>query len=255
MKALTFLALLLVAPAFSGCASLNLRECGAATALGGAGGGALGAIFGADAVSGDTTTTRERVATGAAGILLGAVAGNIYCQQAIRQRRDLEERFARLEIELATQRAELEEQQTDPDQTASSAPSLPPAAPPPTAEVIEGRGVRLELGSTLLFDTGSGELAPHAGPYLDAVAQSLIENPTSQIAVVGHTDDTGDETTNMTLSERRARAVASYLTARGVAASRVRSLGKGESVPLIAATTPDARARNRRVEIYILPTA
>ncbi|MEO0558144.1 MAG: OmpA family protein, partial [Bacteroidota bacterium] len=83
---------------------------------------------------------------------------------------------------------------------------------------------------------------------------SLVENPNSQIAVVGHTDDVGEADANLDLSARRAQTVVAYLAARGVAPERLKAVGKGETEPLVNDTTPEARAQNRRVEVYILPT-
>ena len=63
----------------------------------------------------------------------------------------------------------------------------------------------------------------------------------------GHTDSTGSTEYNQTLSVRRAQATVDYLSARGVTASRVRVVGAGESSPVAQNSTPDGRAKNRRV--------
>jgi OOP family OmpA-OmpF porin len=63
----------------------------------------------------------------------------------------------------------------------------------------------------------------------------------------GHTDSAGSTEYNQTLSVRRAQATVDYLSARGVTASRVRVVGTGESSPVAPNSTPDGRAKNRRV--------
>ena len=254
MKPILLLASALLVLPLSGCSSLKLRECGLSTAVGAAGGGTLGALFAADVVAGDSTSAGERAGAGAVGAVLGAAAGNLYCQRAIRQRQDLEDR---LRIVIAEEMA------------ASAATSdgggggtgggggdtIEEVAPAPEVDVVDGRGVRLELGDALVFAPGGDRLAASSNPYLDAVAASLVETPSSQIAVVGHTDGVGDADANLGLSERRAAAVAGYLESRGVDAARLKSVGKGETEPLVEDTSAEARAKNRRVEIYILPTA
>ena len=255
---LLLLASLIVVPALSSCTSLKLKECGLSTAVGAAGGGALGALFAADAVSGDSTSTGERAATGVAGALLGAAAGNLYCQRAIKQRQDLEDR---LRVVIAEEMAANAAGSDGGDGGTGGGggetiegEARPEAPAPPEVEVIEGRGVRLELGDALVFSPASAQLASPQNPYLDAVAASLVENASSQIAVVGHTDDVGEADANLDLSERRAQTVVNYLAARGVASERLKAVGKGETEPLVNGTTPEARAKNRRVEVYILPT-
>lgn len=253
---LLLLTSLIAVPALSGCTSLKLKECGLSTAVGAAGGGALGALFAADAVSGDSTSSGERAATGVAGALLGAAAGNLYCQRAIKQRQDLEDR---LRVVIAEEMAANAAADGGSGGTGGGGGGtvdepMAEAPEPPAVEVVEGRGVRLELGSALVFAPASDQLASPQNPYLDAVAASLVENAESQIAVVGHTDDVGDADSNLALSERRAQTVVDYLAARGVASSRLKAVGKGETEPLVNATTPEARAKNRRVEVYILPT-
>jgi outer membrane protein OmpA-like peptidoglycan-associated protein len=96
-------------------------------------------------------------------------------------------------------------------------------------------------------------LKPEFRPTLDKVAQSLKDYPNSLIDVYGHTDSTGSEAYNQTLSENRAQTVANYLTSQGVTEARVRSKGFGETMPVASNDTPEGRAKNRRVEIKIVP--
>ena len=81
----------------------------------------------------------------------------------------------------------------------------------------------------------------------------MTQYPDSLIDVYGHTDSTGSDAYNQTLSESRARTVADYLSMRGVSAARVRSQGFGETMPVADNATDAGRAKNRRVEIKIVP--
>ncbi|MEQ1463851.1 OmpA family protein, partial [Salmonella enterica] len=77
------------------------------------------------------------------------------------------------------------------------------------------------------FDTDSTLIKPSFRDTLDRVAQSLVKYPNSLVDVYGHTDSTGSDAYNQTLSENRARAVADYLSSRGVSPQRIRSTGYG----------------------------
>jgi outer membrane protein OmpA-like peptidoglycan-associated protein len=90
-------------------------------------------------------------------------------------------------------------------------------------------------------------------PVLDKVAATLVEYDQTIIEVAGHTDSTGSETYNQSLSERRASSVASYLSSRGVPSQRLITVGGGESHPVASNDTAEGREQNRRVEITIVP--
>ena len=96
-------------------------------------------------------------------------------------------------------------------------------------------------------------ITPTFQATLNEIARSMQTYPDSLIDVYGHTDSTGSDAYNQSLSERRAQSVANYLTMRGVSASRIRSQGFGESYPVASNDTPEGRQRNRRVEIKITP--
>jgi outer membrane protein OmpA-like peptidoglycan-associated protein len=83
---------------------------------------------------------------------------------------------------------------------------------------------------------------------LDRIAQVMIESPTTQLHVVGNTDQHGEETRNYVVSQRRAEAVAEFLATRGVDRSRVTTQPAGESNPLSTQTDAVADAMNRRTE-------
>ena len=116
-----------------------------------------------------------------------------------------------------------------------------------------GKAILVNLPDGVTFDVGSYTLKPEFRTTLDQVAQSLNEYPNSLIDVYGHTDSTGSDAYNQTLSENRARTVANYLMSRGVPAARIRSQGFGESMPVADNTTEAGRMKNRRVEIKIVP--
>jgi outer membrane protein OmpA-like peptidoglycan-associated protein len=120
-------------------------------------------------------------------------------------------------------------------------------------ETDNGAAILVNLPDGVTFDVGSYSLKPEFRATLDQIAQSLNQYPSSLIDVYGHTDSTGSDAYNQTLSENRARSVANYLTAKGVTAARIRSQGFGESMPIADNATDDGRRRNRRVEIKIVP--
>ena len=120
-------------------------------------------------------------------------------------------------------------------------------------ETDNGSAILVNLPDGVTFDVGSSTLKPEFRATLDKVAQSLIQYPNSLVDVYGHTDSTGSDAFNQTLSESRARTVMNYLISRGVPASRLRSQGFGETMPVASNDTADGRQRNRRVEIKIVP--
>lgn len=123
----------------------------------------------------------------------------------------------------------------------------------PSAEVIrEGEGIIVKFDSGILFDFDSSNLKAAAKENVRTLAASLNEYPGTDIKIVGHTDNKGAESYNMSLSERRAAAVKAYAVSQGVPSSRLSTLGKGFSEPIADNTTDAGRAANRRVEIVIV---
>lgn len=117
----------------------------------------------------------------------------------------------------------------------------------------DGSAILVSLPDGVTFDTSSYMLKPEFRPTLTDVANSLTQYPNSLVDVLGHTDSTGSSAYNQTLSENRARTVANFLTSQGVASTRVRSQGFGMTMPVASNDTPEGRAKNRRVEIKIVP--
>ena len=121
------------------------------------------------------------------------------------------------------------------------------------SEVDGGEAILVNLPDGVTFAVDSSTINPQFRNTLDTVANSMQAYPNSLIDVYGHTDSTGADSYNQALSERRAQAVASYLTQRGVSGARIRSQGFGETSPVADNTTTQGRALNRRVEIKIIP--
>jgi outer membrane protein OmpA-like peptidoglycan-associated protein len=116
-----------------------------------------------------------------------------------------------------------------------------------------GTAILVNLPDGVTFDVDSSAISPSFQSTLSNIAQNLVQYPNSLIDVYGHTDSTGSDAYNQALSERRAQAVANYLQSRGVSAARVRWQGFGETQPVASNDTPEGRAKNRRVEIKIVP--
>jgi outer membrane protein OmpA-like peptidoglycan-associated protein len=114
-----------------------------------------------------------------------------------------------------------------------------------------GEGIAVTFESGLLFPFDSAELKPEARDNLRNLAESLRENARTEVLIVGHTDSVGATGYNQELSERRARAAASYLTDQGVTRGRLRTEGRGEAEPIASNDADTGRQQNRRVELAI----
>ncbi|MEO5825774.1 MAG: OmpA family protein [Gemmatimonadales bacterium] len=114
-----------------------------------------------------------------------------------------------------------------------------------------GEGIQVTFDSGLLFDYDSDAVRAAAQDNLRTLAGSLGNYPDSDLLIVGHTDDRGTDSYNLGLSERRAAASANYLVTQGVARSRIRTMGLGESEPVAPNDNDAGRQANRRVEVAI----
>ena len=104
----------------------------------------------------------------------------------------------------------------------------------------------------ILFDTGLAVVKPESHDAIKAIADWLAANPTANLYVVGHTDNTGTLPANLKLSKDRAAAVVTYLTSKlGVPATRLTADGVGPLAPVSTNTTDAGRALNRRVEVVL----
>lgn len=202
---------LLVAAMAAGCAQMDGASQGQRTAVGAGAGAALGAGLGA--IFGDSS---KAAAIGAG---IGAVAGGIagYNWQGVKN-----------------------------DVQQSGAASL-------GVDVIEmpDGSLKVNIPSTVSFDTNKYNLKSALLPVLNSVARALVQNPELRAVSVGHTDSTGSYETNQTLSVNRAHAVTNYLASQGVSPARMTSQGRGPSEPIADNGTAQGRAMNRRVELYL----
>ena len=114
-----------------------------------------------------------------------------------------------------------------------------------------GEGIQVTFASGLLFDFNSEKVKADAQTNLRNLAASLDKYPNSRLMIVVHTDAVGSDKFNQGLSERRAMATASYLIGQGVASSRLRTMGLGESEPVATNDTEANMQKNRRVEVAI----
>lgn len=114
-------------------------------------------------------------------------------------------------------------------------------------------GIIVTMKDKILFDFNSAEIKSSSRASLQKIADVLKKYDKTNLTVTGHTDNVGGADYNLKLSERRARAVAEYLTGLGVPQSRMRIMGFGFERPVAGNDTADGRAQNRRVEIHIVP--
>ncbi len=183
------------------------------SAIGGLGGAVGGYLLG-DIVGGRRDRTEKIVGAG-----IGALAGAGIGAYMDRQERELRERTAGTGVEVDRR----------------------------------GDDLFLNMPSGITFDFDSATVRPEFRRTLDQVADTLGRYEQTYVDVYGHTDSVGSDAYNQTLSERRAGAVASYLTSRGVQSARLATRGFGESEPIASTETEEGRAENRRVEIKLVP--
>lgn len=201
------------------CMSVVFSSCGTwnntakGTAIGVGGGAAVGAGIGA--IAGNT-------ALGSIiGAAVGGTAGALIGKKMDKQKKELEA-------------------------------SLPEEAVVET--INEGEALKVTFDSGILFATNSSTVSAASKSALRNLATSLNANPDTDIKIVGHTDSTGKVDYNQTLSEKRAKSVYDYLMEdQGISSTRMTFEGKGIHEPVADNATPEGRAKNRRVEILILP--
>jgi outer membrane protein OmpA-like peptidoglycan-associated protein len=116
-----------------------------------------------------------------------------------------------------------------------------------------GDNLILNMPGNVTFATDSSNISADFYPVLDSVALVINEFEKTYIDINGHTDSTGAESYNQTLSEARASSVARYLESQKVVPQRIITRGMGESQPIADNDTREGRALNRRVEIILTP--
>lgn len=199
------------------CAALvfsgcNMSNTAKGTAIGAGGGAALGAIIGH--IAGNT-------AVGAAiGGAVGAGAGAIIGHKMDKAKKEAE----------AVKNAQVE-------------------------GIKDANGldaVKVTFDSGILFATNKAELNAASKASLQQFANVLKENSDCDVAIIGHTDNTGSDAINNPLSVNRATSVSNYLKSLGVNHSQIKSVeGQGSTNPVADNSTAEGRKQNRRVEVYM----
>ncbi|MDE5608676.1 MAG: OmpA family protein [Muribaculaceae bacterium] len=198
----------------TGCSSWT--NLGKGAAIGGGGGGALGAGIGALIGGG------KGAAIGAAvGSAVGAGAGALIGRKMDQQQR-----------ELAAQLADQAKVEQTTDQNGLQA-------------------IKVTFDGGILFPTNGTTLSPNAKADLNQFAMSLIQHPETDVQIYGFTDNTGTMQVNSRVATGRADAVLSYLVNDGVSPTRLRAQGVPMADYVASNETAAGRAQNRRVEIYI----
>ena len=199
------------------CASMVLAGCNMSntakgTMIGAGGGAALGAIIGK--IAGNTAV--GAVIGGAVGAGTGAIIGKKMDK-------------AKKEAE-AVKNAQVE--------TITDANGL--------------EAIKVTFDSGILFATNKADLNAESKASLTQFAQVLKENSDMDIAIFGHTDNTGTDAVNNPLSKNRAQSVSKFLKAQGVASSQIKTIdGQGSKNPVADNSTAEGRKQNRRVEVYM----
>ena len=117
-----------------------------------------------------------------------------------------------------------------------------------------GDSIIIRIPAALTFDANSSKVNPQFDATLKEIARTVKTRNQSFVDVLAHTDTTGSPQYNLALSQKRATAVAGYLSSHGVAKARIASKGYGETAPLYNPDdTETKRAANRRVEIRLVP--
>ena len=198
--------------------SLVFGSCGLNNTIKGAGiGTAAGGAIGAGigSVAGNT-------GVGAAiGAVLGGVAGGIIGDQMDKQKRELEAQVPEAKVET----------------------------------VNNGEAIKVTFDSGILFGVDKSTLSASSREALARFAENMNANPDTDIRIIGHTDNTGRYQYNMDLSDRRAKSVVDFLVSHDVTSKRIMSQGVGPDQPIADNGTAAGRAKNRRVEIFIVPGA
>lgn len=194
----------------------SMTNTGKGALIGGGGGAALGAGLGALIGGGKGAGIGSAI-----GAAVGAGAGALIGNKMDKQKAELQE-------ELANQ-AKVEE----------------------TTDANGLKAIKVTFDGGILFPTGKYTLNQQAKTDLTKFAASLKENPGTNVQIYGFTDNTGSFAVNERLAGERAGAVLSYLSNSGVAPTRLSSQGIPMADYVASNDTPEGRAQNRRVEIYI----
>lgn len=116
-----------------------------------------------------------------------------------------------------------------------------------------GDNITLNMPGNVTFATDSSDLSPAFFDVLNSVGKVMKEYEKTVVEVAGHTDSTGSDSYNQSLSERRAGSVAQYLRSQNIGNERLITIGMGEGRPVADNNSADGRQANRRVEITMVP--
>jgi len=111
--------------------------------------------------------------------------------------------------------------------------------------------LQLTISGDDAFRSGHTRLNNTILSVLDRIAGVMQEQSNSVVHIVSHTDSTGSDQTNLTISEKRATVVANHLERKGIQSERLISMGRGEHEPIMPNDNPAQQALNRRIEIYV----
>jgi outer membrane protein OmpA-like peptidoglycan-associated protein len=201
--------------ALTGCSNMSKTQQDSAK---GAGIGALaGAVLGA-ATGGSKGATRGAVLGGA----VGAAGGYVWSQKMQEQKAAMERATAGTGVAVT--------------QTADNR-------------------LKLDIPADISFDVGRSNIKSDFAGVLNQFAGTLNANATTAVAIIGHTDNTGSDAINNPLSMDRANSARDYLVARGVAATRIATEGRGSREPVADNSIAAGRTKNRRVEIFVAEPA
>ncbi len=120
-----------------------------------------------------------------------------------------------------------------------------------------GSAKQLSLNALYLFNTNEAKIKPAAKTDLDKIVSELKANPNYDVVINGHTDSTGNKKLNQKLSLDRANSIKSYILTKAPALKtkiKFQTNGYAEEYPVATNDTPEGREKNRRVEVFFIPT-
>ncbi|MEX2350467.1 MAG: OmpA family protein [Flavobacteriaceae bacterium] len=195
-------------------ATRNASNAQKGAVIGTAGGAVLGAILGNNVGSGENSEIGAVI-----GGVVGGTAGVLIGNRMDKQAQKIEEEIPGAQVE----------------------------------RIDDAIVITFDEGSGVFFDTNKANINAQSRENLDKLSNVMKEYADTNILVVGHTDSTGPYDFNMTLSRDRAMAVTNYLTAKGLSAGRFTTKWFGPDQPTHDNSTAEGRAKNRRVNVAIVP--
>jgi len=254
MKTLSAVLAVILLLAFSGCATMDKRtKC---IVTGAAAGAAIGAGSGAViGHQGDTDNATEGSLIGAAvGGIIGGTIGCFYCKADVEIDSDGDGVLDDADNCPGTPRGVKVDATGCPlDSDGDGVPDHMDKCPDtPKGATVNERGC-WAFGGRVFFDTNKSDIKTDASPLLGEAVTIMKENPEMRVEIQGHTDSTGPEAYNQTLSEKRANSILEYMLNQGIDSGRLEVKGYGESDPIASNETEAGRQKNRRVRFKRIP--